>query len=62
MIGLIGRVWDCLRVYGVGGNLLRAVQSFYEGSEAKVRIAGEISESFEVKVGLRQGCYVAMAV
>ena len=42
-----------LRVYGVGGKLLKAVQSFHADSRACVRIIMEVSEWFPVNVGLR---------
>ena len=31
-------MWQMLRVYGVGGKLLKAVQSFYVDSRAYVRV------------------------
>ena len=43
-------MWQMLRVYGIGGKLLKAVQSFYVDSRSCV------SEWFPVNVGLRQGC------
>lgn len=52
-------MWDILLLYGVGGKLLKAVQSFYVNSRACVRVGNEVSESFEVKVGLRQGCVMS---
>ena len=33
-----------LRVYGVGGKLLKAVQSFYVDSMACVRVGNDVSE------------------
>ena len=42
------------RVYGVGGKLLKAVQSFYVDSRACVRVGNDVSEWFQVNVGLRQ--------
>ena len=48
-------LWQVLRIYGVGGNLLRAVQSFYDESRACVRGESGVSEWFDVNVGLRQG-------
>ena len=48
-----------LRIYGVGGNLLRAVQSFYNESRACVRGESGVSEWFDVSVGLRQGCVMS---
>ena len=49
-------MWQMLRVYGVGGKLLKAVQSFYIDSRACVRMGNDVSEWFPVNVGLRQGC------
>ena len=46
-------------MYGVSGRLLEAVKSFYRGSTGKVRVNGNCSESFEVLVGLRQGCVMS---
>ena len=40
-----------LRVYGVGGKLLKAVQSFNVGSRACVRVGNDVSEWFPVNVG-----------
>ena len=37
-------VWQMLRVYGVGGKLLKAVQSFYVDSRACVRVGNDVSE------------------
>ena len=52
-------LWRVLRLYGVGGKLLKAVQSFYVDSRACVRVGSEVSEWFTVKVGLRQGCVMS---
>ena len=53
---------EALRLYRVGENLLNAVQSFYVDSRACVRVGSETSEWFSVKVGLRQGCIISLAV
>ena len=37
-------MWQMLRVYGVGGKLLKAVQSFYVDSRACVRVGNAVSE------------------
>ncbi len=50
---------DVLKIYGVGGKLLSAKKSFYEDASACVKISGETSEHFEIKVGLRQGCVMS---
>ncbi len=43
-------------MYGVGGQLLEGVRSFYENASASVRVNGELSESFKLEVCVRQGC------
>ena len=48
-----------LGFYGVGGKLLAAIQSFYNNSRALVRVGNRESESFPVRVGLRQGCVMS---
>ena len=52
-------MWQMLRVYGVGGKLLKAVQSFYVDSRACVRVGNDVSEWFPVNIGLRQGCVLS---
>ena len=52
-------LWQVASLYGVGGKLLRALQSMYEGNRMCVRVGGEESEWFESKVGLRQGCVMS---
>ena len=37
-------MWQMLRVYGVGGNLLKAVQSFYIDSRACAWVGNDVSE------------------
>ena len=57
----IGRhgMWQMLRVSGVGGKLLKAVQSFSIDSRACVRVGNGLSEWFSVNVELRQGCVMS---
>ena len=43
-------MWQMLRVYEVGGKLLKAVQSFYVDSRACVRVGNDVSEWFPVNV------------
>ncbi len=35
------------------------IKSFYEKASACVKISGETSEHFEIKVGLKQGCVMS---
>ncbi len=37
-------LWEVLRIYGAGGNLLSAIKSFYEEASTCVKISGETSE------------------
>ncbi len=46
-------LWDVLKIYGVGGNLLSALKSFNENASVCVKISEETSEHFEINVGLR---------
>ena len=52
-------MWSVLSMYGINGDLLRAIQSLYAESEACVRVCREEGEWFGVKVGLRQGCVMS---
>ena len=52
-------MWQMLRVYGVGGKLLKAVQSFYVDSRVSVRVGNEVGKWLPVNVGLRQGCVMS---
>ena len=52
-------MWNVLKLYGIGGRLLRGVKSLYVGSKACVRVGNEVSEWFPVRVGLRQGCVMS---
>ena len=53
-------MWQILRVYGVGGKLMKAVQSFYVDSRACVRGGNNVSEWFQANVGLRQSCVTSL--
>ena len=48
-------MWQMLRLYGVGGKLLKALESFYKDSSSYVQVGNDVSEWFLVNFGLRQG-------
>ena len=48
------KLWYVISEYGVGRNLLRGIKAFYDKCRACVRINREVTEFFDVKVGLRQ--------
>ncbi|KAJ0169314.1 hypothetical protein K1T71_015198 [Dendrolimus kikuchii] len=52
-------LWDILPGYGINGQLMRAVQSTYEGCMACVRVEGSLSPWFDVNIGVRQGCVLS---
>jgi len=52
-------MWDVLKIYGVGGPLLNGIKAFYKEASACVRVDGEMSESFNIRVGVRQGCVMS---
>ncbi|XP_006813953.1 uncharacterized protein LOC102807557, partial [Saccoglossus kowalevskii] len=44
-----------MRKRGIPEAMVRAVMSLYEGAKTRVRVGSELSEEFEVKVGVHQG-------
>ncbi len=50
-------LWDTQSVWSGRGSCL--IRSFYENASATVRENGELSESFSVEVGVRQGCVMS---
>ena len=52
-------LWNVLRIYGVGGQLLDGIKAFYREASACVRVDGELSESFDIGMGVRQGCVMS---
>ena len=52
-------LWQVLEKCGVPPKMLTIVKQLHEGMQAEVRIGSELSDSFEVKNGLRQGCTLA---
>src|SRR3989442_865967 len=48
-------LWWALRRVGVEEWLIKVIKSIYEGCTTSVRMNGEESENFEVKVGVHQG-------
>ena len=54
------KLWKVLQEYGVDGQLLRAIKSFYCRPEVCVRVNGKQSKPFYVGVGLRQGCVLSL--
>ena len=53
------KLWKVCQKYGVNGQLLRAIKSFYCRPEVCVRVNGKQSKPFQVSVGLRQECVLS---
>ena len=53
------KLWKVLQDYGIDGQLLLAIKSFYCEPEVCVRVNGKKSKPFHVGVGLRQGCVLS---
>ena len=51
----LDKPWKVWQQYGVGGQLFRAIKSFYCRSEVCVRVNGKQSKPFHMGVGLQQG-------
>ncbi len=52
-------LWSVLKIFGVGGQLLKGIQAFHREANVCVRVGGKFSESFLVEVGVRQGCVMS---
>ena len=50
-------MWRVMRIYGIGGRVLKGIMSFYEEGRACVRVGNMVCESFVVKMGLRHGMW-----
>ena len=53
------KLWKVLREYGVDGQLLRGIKSFYCRPKVCVQVNGKQSKPFHAGVGLRQGCVLS---
>ncbi len=52
-------LWDVLKIYGVGGQLMEGIKAFYREANACVKVDCELSDCFAVGVGVRQGCVMS---
>ena len=52
-------LWKVLETYGVPEKMLNVVKSFHEGMHAEVTVGSTVTDRFEVRNGLRQGCTLA---
>nr|KAG5688191.1 hypothetical protein BaRGS_027786 [Batillaria attramentaria] len=52
-------LWKLLRHYGVPGKIISLIRCTYQDMSCRIAHAGQSSESFEVKTGVRQGCLLS---
>ena len=49
-------MWHILQEFGVPHKLIRLVQMCYTNTRCRVRVAGNLTDSFSIEGGLKQGC------
>ena len=54
-----GTIWKLLRHYGVPKKIISLIWCTFQDMSCKIAHAGQLSESFEVKTGVRQGCLLS---
>ena len=52
-------LWKLLRHYGVPVKFVNLIRNSYEGLSCRVVHEGQLTEKFEVKTGVRQGCLLS---
>ncbi len=52
-------LWNVLKIYGVGGQLMKRIKASYREANACVKVDGELTDSFTVAVGVWQGCVMS---
>ena len=53
------RLWKILRHYGIPSELVDLIRAMYAGSCCSVIDNGKMSDWFDVKTGVRQGCVMS---
>ena len=61
MFDTVGRtgLWQLLRKYGCPEKFTTMIEALHTGMMANVSVGGEVSESFSVTNGVKQGCVLA---
>ncbi len=52
-------LWNVLKIYGKGGQLMEGIIAFYGEANACVKADGEFSDSFATELGAREGCVMS---
>ncbi len=50
-------LWNVLKIYDVGGQVMKGIKALYRGANARLKVDGELRDSFAIGVGgtVRQG-------
>ena len=52
-------LWKIMRHYGIPQKLVYLIKSMYEGTSSRIVHAGQLSDSFDIMTGVRQGCLLS---
>ncbi|VDP35171.1 unnamed protein product [Schistosoma curassoni] len=52
-------LWKLLRHYGVSEKIVNIIRNLYDGLQCKVVHGGQLTDSFQVRTGVRQGCLLS---
>nr|CAH8838004.1 unnamed protein product [Trichobilharzia regenti] len=52
-------IWKLLRYYGVPSTIIHLIQQLYDNAACQVIHNGKLTEAFEVRTGVRQGCLLS---
>ena len=54
-----GVIWRLMEHHGIPQKMIKLIQQLYENSSCQVIHNGKLSDHFEVKTGVRQGCLLS---
>ncbi|VDP23363.1 unnamed protein product [Schistosoma margrebowiei] len=52
-------LWKLLRYYGVPEKIVNIIRNSYDGLQCKVVHGGQLTDAFQVRTGVRQGCLLS---
>lgn len=52
-------LWKVLELYGCPEKIVKIIKCFHEGMSGKVSIGGDMSDTFKINHGVKQGCVLA---
>ena len=52
-------LWKIMRHYGIPQHLVTLVEKVYDGTTCRILNEGQLTDSFEIKTGVKQGCLLS---